>query len=208
MWKYFDPDSDAAVSEPVDPMMPVDEPPHVRNAHITRNYGKWGRYHEVNVNLRKRIQSTIALQKKATLRTIYTVCKWITVLRDSTTLHVETLRLNIQLEYRKLRLTLKPISKPKASQAVFATRGVNFNGEEVQMLRTQKLEPRLLKGQGPHPRKSRNGKIKIGREAVRGSPRPYRRTNGRKRDPCTGCGGLLYNFSKCYLSTCLIYEKD
>ncbi len=36
------------------------------------------------------------------LRTIYPLREWLTVLRDSTTLPVETLRLNIQLEYTKL----------------------------------------------------------------------------------------------------------
>ena len=60
------------------------------------------RYHEVHAKLRERIQSTVAPQKKATLRTIYPVRQWLTVLRDSTALPVKTLRLNIQLEYRKL----------------------------------------------------------------------------------------------------------
>ena len=43
MWKYFDPDSDAAFTELVEPVIPVDEPPpdkneplQVWNAHITR----------------------------------------------------------------------------------------------------------------------------------------------------------------------------
>ncbi len=122
MWKYFDPDSDAALTKPVEPLMPVDKPfsdgnkpPQVQNACITRKQRyedvyfklfqvfreyerKWDRYHEVDVKLRKRIQSTVAPQKKATLRTIYLVRKWLTVLRDSTTLPVKTLKLNIQLE--------------------------------------------------------------------------------------------------------------
>ena len=126
MWKYFDPDSDAALTEPVEPVMPVDEPPpdgneppQVRNARITRNQRhedvyfkhfqvfrenerKWDKYHKVDAKLRERIQSTVAPQKKATLRSIYPVRQWLTVLRDSTALPVETLRLNIQLEYRKL----------------------------------------------------------------------------------------------------------
>ncbi len=38
---------------------------------------------------------------KATQRTIYPVRQWLTVLRDATALPVETLRLNIRLEYRK-----------------------------------------------------------------------------------------------------------
>ncbi len=78
-------------------MMPVDEPPpdrneppQVRNVRITRNqryedvYFKlfqvfrehereWDRYHKVNAKFRERIQSTVAQQKKATLRTIYPV---------------------------------------------------------------------------------------------------------------------------------------
>ncbi len=122
MWKYFDPDSDAALTEPVEPLMAVDEPPpdgneppQVRNSRITRNQRyedvyfklfqvfreherKWDRYHEVDAKLRERIQSTVAPQKKATLRTIYLVRKWLTVLRDSTALPVESLRLNIQLK--------------------------------------------------------------------------------------------------------------
>ena len=126
MWRYFDPGSDATLTEPVEPVMPVDEPPpagneppQARNARISRNqrledvyfkrFGvfkenerKWDRYHEIEAKLRERIQSTVAPQKKATLRTIYYVRQWLTALRDSTALPVETLRLNIQLEYRKL----------------------------------------------------------------------------------------------------------
>ncbi len=44
MWKYLDPDSEATLIKPVEPLMPVDEPPpdrdeplQVRNARITRN---------------------------------------------------------------------------------------------------------------------------------------------------------------------------
>ena len=93
MWKQFDPDSDASLTELVEPVMPVDEPPpdrneppQVRNARITRNQKyedvyfklfqvfkehkrKWDRYHEVEAKLRKRSKSTIAPKKKPTLRT-------------------------------------------------------------------------------------------------------------------------------------------
>ncbi len=103
MWKYFDPDSDTALTEPVEPVMLVDEPlldgnkpPQVQNARITRNQRyedvyfklfqvfrgnkkKLDRYHEVDAKLRERIQSTVALQKKATLPTIYPVRQWLTV---------------------------------------------------------------------------------------------------------------------------------
>ena len=106
--------------------MPVDEPfldgnkpTQARDTRVTRNSRyedvyfklfqvfrknekKLDRYHEVDAKLRDRIQSAVALKKKATLRTIYPVRQWLTVLRDSTALPVETLRLNIQLEYRKL----------------------------------------------------------------------------------------------------------
>ncbi|MCJ1263357.1 hypothetical protein MMC22_003227 [Lobaria immixta] len=126
MWRYFDPDSDATLTELVEPVMPVDEPllagnepSQARNARISRNqrledvyfkrFGvfrenerKWDRYHEIEAKLRERIQSTVVPQKKATLRTIYSVRQWLTALRDSTALPAETLRLNIQLEYRKL----------------------------------------------------------------------------------------------------------
>ena len=122
MWKYIDPDSDAALNKPVESVMPIDEPfpdrnkpLQVENACITRNQRyedvyfklfqvfrenerKWDRYHEVDTKLRERIQSTVAQQNKATLRTIYPIRKWLTVLRDSTTLSVKTVRLNVQLE--------------------------------------------------------------------------------------------------------------
>ncbi len=32
------------------------------------------------------------------------------------------------------------------------------------------------------------------------SPEPDRTTNRQKREPCTECGGLSHNFSKCYLA--------
>ncbi len=76
MWKYFGPDSDAALTGSMEPLMPLDEPypdgneqPQVRNACITRNQRykdvyfkrfqvfreherKWDRYHEVDAQLR------------------------------------------------------------------------------------------------------------------------------------------------------------
>ncbi len=126
MLKYFDPDSDAALTEQVEPLIPIDEPPpngnkppQVRNARITRNQRykdvyfkpfqvfrehekKLDTYHEVDAKFRERIQSTVALKKKATLHTIYPVRQWLTVLRDSTALPVKPPTLNIQLEYKKL----------------------------------------------------------------------------------------------------------
>ncbi len=126
IWKYFVPDGDNSLTEPVEHKMPMDEPipdrnkpPQVSNAHITRNHRyqdvhfklfqvfrenkrKWDRYREVDSKLGERIQSTLALKKKVTLCTIYSVCQWLTVLKDLTTLKVKTLWFNIQLEYRKL----------------------------------------------------------------------------------------------------------
>ncbi len=122
MSKYFDSDSDTSLTEQVEPVMQVDElfpdrneSPQVWNASITRNQRyedvyfklfqvfrekkrKWDRYHEVDVKLRECIQSTVAAQDKATLRTIHPVRQLLTVLRNSTALPVETLRLNIKLD--------------------------------------------------------------------------------------------------------------
>ena len=54
LWKSFDPDSNAALTEPVEPVMLVDEslsegnePPQVWNAHITKNQ----RYEDVYFKL-------------------------------------------------------------------------------------------------------------------------------------------------------------
>lgn len=79
MWKYFDPDNDAALTEPVEPIMPVDKPPpagnkppQAQNARVSRNqrlkdvyfklFGvfkenerKWDRYHKIDAKLRERI---------------------------------------------------------------------------------------------------------------------------------------------------------
>ncbi len=55
-------------------------------------------YHEVDAKLRERIQSTVAPKQMVTLRTLHPLRQWLTVLRNSTSLPVKTLRLNIQLE--------------------------------------------------------------------------------------------------------------
>ncbi len=105
---------------PVDKVPPDgNEQPQVQNVCITRNQWyedvyfklfqvfreherKQDRYHKVDVKLIEPIQSTVVPQKKVTLRTIYPVRQWLTALRDPMALPVKTLRLNIQLEYRKL----------------------------------------------------------------------------------------------------------
>ena len=105
---------------PVEELLPEgNKSPQVQSDRITRNYRhvnvyfklfgvfkknkkKWDKYHKVNTKLRECIQSTVAPQKKATLHSIYPVQQWLTAFRNSTALQVETIRLNIQLEYRKL----------------------------------------------------------------------------------------------------------
>ncbi len=85
-----------------EPLLDKNEPPQVRNSFITRSQKKWDRYYKVDAKLRKHTQSPITSQKKLTLRTIYPIRQWLKVLRDSTKISIKTLRLNIQLHYRKL----------------------------------------------------------------------------------------------------------
>ncbi|MCJ1423110.1 hypothetical protein MMC29_000991, partial [Sticta canariensis] len=59
-------------------------------------------FHEVNAKLRERIQSTVAPQKKASLRNIYSVRQWLSDLRNTTALPAETIKQNIQTGYQKL----------------------------------------------------------------------------------------------------------
>ena len=126
MCKYFEPDTEAVLIEPEPPVRPVDEPapvgaetPQARKARLARNqreqdmYYKdytvyqgekreWDKFHDVDAKLRERIQTTVAPSKKAALRRIFSVRKWLTDLRDSTALPDENIRQNIQLEYKKL----------------------------------------------------------------------------------------------------------
>lgn len=44
----------------------------------------------------------VTLQKKVTFCTIYPIRQWLTARRDLTALSVKTLRLNIELKYKKL----------------------------------------------------------------------------------------------------------
>ncbi|MCJ1423731.1 hypothetical protein MMC29_001615 [Sticta canariensis] len=91
LWKYFDPDSVAVITEPVPPVKPVDdtplerpEPPQVREAREARNNRKediyykdysiftederkWDRYHDIEAKLRERIKST-SQQRRTTIR--------------------------------------------------------------------------------------------------------------------------------------------
>ena len=126
MYKYFEPDTVAVLNEPVAPAKPVDEPapegveaPQVRKARLDRNqrqqdvYYKeynvhqhekkdWDEFNRVDAKLRERILTTVAPQKKATLRRIYTARKWLTDLQASTALPLEYKRQNLVLQYKKL----------------------------------------------------------------------------------------------------------
>ena len=126
LWKYFDPDSVAVITEPVPPVNPVDdppleraEPPQVRETREARNNRKddiyykdysifrederkWDKYLDIDAKLRERIQSMVSPQKKASLRTIDSVRQWLIELRNSTALPVETIKQNIQTEYQIL----------------------------------------------------------------------------------------------------------
>ncbi len=272
------------------------------------NKRKWDRYHEVNAKLRERIQSTVAPQKKTTLCTIYPERQWLTVLRDSTALPVETLRLNIQLKYKKLmgnthldglsgsptlwlarweelinkaerykknlntwlrdvclvweqvsdlivyfsniklsirkhtmaeytpaeisssihfhrehqkqRSMLKLVSKLRVTRSAFAIQGVALNWEEVPNVpQTPDITETGVAIAGKPKTPSKKNKNRKNHKDNRGSnnsnqnslrdrdssnrsrsPEPDCVTNSQKYDPCTGCGGLSHNFSKCYLT--------
>ena len=126
LWEYFDPDSEAVMLRPIEPFRPVDEPPpegaeppQARNVCLSRNQRqedlfykdhasfsqnerKWDNAKEVEAKLRERILSTVATQKKASLRTIYSMRQWLTSLKATSALPLETIKQNIQTEYQKL----------------------------------------------------------------------------------------------------------
>ncbi len=243
-----------------------------------------------------------------TLRTIYPVRQWLTVLRYSTALPVETLRLNIPLEYRKLignkhldwpsggptfwlakseelinkaeryeenffiwlrdiflmweqvpdlivyfsniklsirkhttakytpaeisssiyfhwehrkqRSMLKRVSKLKATRSAFAIQRVTLNREEMPNVSVTpdvteigaaivgKLKTPSKKNKDRKNHKDNRGRNNSHQSSMRNrdssdrscSPGPDRTTNGQKGEPCTGCGSLSPNFSKCYLA--------
>ncbi|MCJ1462703.1 hypothetical protein MMC07_001306 [Pseudocyphellaria aurata] len=73
-----------------------------RHTIFRENGRKWDKFHEVQAKLRERILSTVASQKKTSLRTIYSIRQWLTNLQNTTALPTETIRQNIQTEYQKL----------------------------------------------------------------------------------------------------------
>lgn len=125
MQKYFKPDTVAVLDEPEPPAKPVDEPapdgveaPQVRKARLERNHRQedvyfklynvyqheskaWEEFNRVDAKLRERILTTVAPQKKATLRGDYTVRKWLTDLQAKTSLPLENRRQNLISAYNK-----------------------------------------------------------------------------------------------------------
>ncbi len=123
-------------------------------------------------------------------------------------------------EHQKQRSMLKPVSKPKATRSAFAIQGVTLNGEEVpnvsgtpDVTETEAAIAGKPKTPSKKNKDRKNQKDNRGRNhSNQSSSRdrnssncsrslgPDRTTNRRKREPCTGCGGLSHNFSKCYLA--------
>lgn len=115
---------------------------------------------------------------------------------------------------------LKPISKPKATGLAFATQEVILNREEVpNVLDTSDvIKIRVAIAEKPKTPKKKNKKQKnqnnnqgpnnfnqnslCNRDSSNCScfPQLNCTINWWKHDFYTGCGGLSYNFSKCYLS--------
>ncbi len=123
-------------------------------------------------------------------------------------------------EYCKQRSMLKPVSKPKATRSAFAIQGVTLNGKEVPNV-SDTFEVTesgaAIAGKPKTPSKKnkdrRNQKNNRGRNHSNHSsscdrnwsnrsrsPGPDRSTSRQKHEPCTGCGSLPHNFSKCYLA--------
>ena len=117
---------------------------------------------------------------------------------------------------------LKLASKPKATQSAFTTQEVILNEEKIpDVLDTSDVpETRAAIAEKPKTPTKKNKKRKnqnnnqncnnLNWSSLRNqdssncsrSPQPDCTTNWQKRNPCTGCGGLWHNFSKCYLSLC------
>ncbi len=123
-------------------------------------------------------------------------------------------------EHQKQRSMLKPVCKPKATRSAFAIQGVTLNGEELlnvsdipDVTETGAAIARKPKTPSKKNKHRKNQKDNWGRNHSNQSsscdrnssncscsPRPDRKTNRWKREPCIGWGGLSYNFSKCYLA--------
>ncbi len=123
-------------------------------------------------------------------------------------------------DHRKQRSTLKPVSKPKTTRSAFAIQGVTLNREEVPnasdppdvtetgAVIAEKPKTPSKKNKDRKNQKDNRGRNNSNQSSSRDrdssnrsrSPGPDRTTNRRKREPCTGCGGLSHNFSKCYLA--------
>ncbi len=113
---------------------------------------------------------------------------------------------------------LKPVSKPKATQSAFAIQGVNWeevpnvsdtpNVTETGAAIARKPKTPSKKNKNRKNQKDNGGRNNSNQSSSHDidsgnrsrSPGPDRTANRKKRDPCTGCGGLSHNFSKCYLA--------
>ena len=118
---------------------------------------------------------------------------------------------------------LKPVSKPKATQSAFASQEVTFNRRELlnvldifnvtetgfviaekpKTISKKKKEQNDNQGCNNFNQSSLYNRDSNNRSCSAG---PDHIINRKKRNPSIGCGGLLHNFSKCYLT--LSQESD
>ncbi len=123
-------------------------------------------------------------------------------------------------EHRRQRSMLKPVSKPKATRSAFAIQRVTLNGEEVPNVSDThdvtetgaaiagKPKTPSKKNKERKNQKDNRGRNNSNQSSSRDrdssnrscSPGPDRTPNSRKREPCTRCGSLSDNFSKCHLT--------
>lgn len=124
LWTYFSPDSEEDYPVPQPPVKPIDEvpegaePPNQRNAREARNQRRqdvyfklysiyrdekkeWDQFNAAKAKLRTQIQNTTAKERRSTLQPQYSVRQWFKALQTKIALPVETIRRNIQSDYRR-----------------------------------------------------------------------------------------------------------
>lgn len=126
-WRYFDPEGNLVVPEPISPVRPVDvlppadgpEPPQLQKAREAQNkerleiYYKdyliykeekreWDRFYDIDSKLRERIKATISQQKVAPLVPEKSTREWLIHLRSSTAPPKTSVLQAIKVEYKKL----------------------------------------------------------------------------------------------------------
>lgn len=97
-------------------------------------------------------------------------------------------------EHKKQDSTSRVANKPRATRSAFTARGVTLNGEEAPDASDNPDATAAGAAITEKPKAPSKRKHKSQNEDS------DRTTNKRKRDPCTACGGLSHNFSKCYLA--------